>query len=447
MLSSSCQSSNLKRKRLSSEHKSDEDQDIENLPKNEEKKYKDDSRVEASCSFEREGERRQPFSELKIVKDSNIESLVSDQERLSLSDVETNSPLGSCDVARLSDLSPSASPCPLTPGTSSVQALSNYQYEDLRLDRLNPLPPMSWADLPTLWQLMCDKDEESLKLRDSELFAQHPSLQFRMRSVLLDWIMEVCEVYKLHRETYHLTLDYIDRYLSSQTDIPKQQLQLIGITCLQLAAKNEEIYPPKMVDFAYVTDGACSEAEILAKELVVCEALGWLLNPVTPLYWLKVFLQIAYQNQARHDLGFYFPQFSPTLYTRVATLLDFCTLDVGSLRFSYSVLAAAAIYLACSTELAVQVSGLAEEDIMPCVDWMSVFWKTLKDENTEYSKKYSRLPPGITKAALVDDSFNLQKHDPVNLPLLDSALEEAAKSCLLTPPSSSKKSSVQTDRT
>lgn len=43
--------------------------------------------LEASCSFEREGEKRLPFSELKMVpssQDSNIEALVSDQERFVL---------------------------------------------------------------------------------------------------------------------------------------------------------------------------------------------------------------------------------------------------------------------------------------------------------------------------------------------------------------------------
>ena len=39
---------------------------------------------------------------------------------------------------------------------------------------------------------------------------------------------QVCEVYRLHRETYHLALDFIDRYLATQSDVPKQQLQLIG---------------------------------------------------------------------------------------------------------------------------------------------------------------------------------------------------------------------------
>lgn len=49
----------------------------------------------------------------------------------------------------------------------------------------------------------------------------------------------MCEVYKLHRETYYLALDFIDRYLSIKHDIAKQRLQLVGTTALFIAAKIE----------------------------------------------------------------------------------------------------------------------------------------------------------------------------------------------------------------
>lgn len=60
------------------------------------------------------------------------------------------------------------------------------------------------------------------------MFNQHPLLQPRMRSVLLDWLIEVCEVYRLHRETYYLAMDFLDRYLALTENLPKTQLQLIG---------------------------------------------------------------------------------------------------------------------------------------------------------------------------------------------------------------------------
>lgn len=51
--------------------------------------------------------------------------------------------------------------------------------------------------------------------------------------------VKVCEVYRLHRETYYLAVDFVDRYLSVKHDIAKQRLQLVGTTALFIAAKLE----------------------------------------------------------------------------------------------------------------------------------------------------------------------------------------------------------------
>lgn len=75
---------------------------------------------------------------------------------------------------------------------------------------------------------MCLKDKELTSKRNPKLFEHSPGIKPRMRSILLDWITEVCEVYKMHRETYYLAVDYLDRYLSLQTGVAKSQLQLIG---------------------------------------------------------------------------------------------------------------------------------------------------------------------------------------------------------------------------
>ncbi len=51
--------------------------------------------------------------------------------------------------------------------------------------------------------------------------------------------VKVCEVYHLHRETYHLAIAYVDQYLCNTNNLPKSKLQLLGITALFIAAKIE----------------------------------------------------------------------------------------------------------------------------------------------------------------------------------------------------------------
>lgn len=243
--------------------------------------------------------------------------------------------------------------------------------------RICPLPLLSWADAKDVWRFMCDKDKKTSVDRNPKMLHKHQGLQPRMRAILLDWLNEVCEVYKLHRETYYLALDYLDRYLSTNVSISKTFLQLIGITCLFIAAKVEEIYPPKLSEFAYVTDGACSEEDILKQELVILSALQWQTSPITIIGWLGIYMQLQVSNRTPKtyeetpqksvlketstaqqtsqtdksstaatsgiDDGFVYPQFSGLEYAQTAQLIDLCTLDVGIANFPYSVIAAAAI--------------------------------------------------------------------------------------------------------
>lgn len=135
--------------------------------------------------------------------------------------------------------------------------------------RQTPLPLLSWADSKEIWQNMVYKEEVSMVYRNAKLFERKYSFLPRMRAILLDWIMEVCEVYRLRRVTYYLAVDYVDRYLTIRPDVPKTQLQLVGVSCLFMASKLEEVYPPKLSEFSYVCDGACTNSEILACELLI----------------------------------------------------------------------------------------------------------------------------------------------------------------------------------
>ena len=60
-----------------------------------------------------------------------------------------------------------------------------------------------------------------------------------MRSLLVDWMSEVCAQYRLQRVTYHLAVALTDRLLAASPRMAKVDLQLAGATALFMAAKIE----------------------------------------------------------------------------------------------------------------------------------------------------------------------------------------------------------------
>jgi cyclin A len=56
-----------------------------------------------------------------------------------------------------------------------------------------------------------------------------------MRGILVDWLVEVSEEYKLLSDSLYLTISYIDRFLSSNV-INRQKLQLLGVSSMLIAS-------------------------------------------------------------------------------------------------------------------------------------------------------------------------------------------------------------------
>lgn len=66
-----------------------------------------------------------------------------------------------------------------------------------------------------------------------------------MRAILVDWMVEVAQEYKLHTETLFQAVGLTDRFLSLRK-VPRNQLQLVGVSCMLIASKYEEIYTPQV---------------------------------------------------------------------------------------------------------------------------------------------------------------------------------------------------------
>ena len=229
--------------------------------------------------------------------------------------------------------------------------------------------PLSWVKHENVWEVMLQK-EAMYNTRCQSAMDRHPSLTPQMRSTLLSWLDHVAKTYKLHRESFYLATDFFDRYMAVSKDVQKSKLQLLGITCLFIATKIV------VKDFAYLTDGACTEEEIVNLELVIMKTLHWELTSATPCIWLNVYLELLNYDERKKDC-LVMSHCSQHAFVQIIQLLDLCILEIDSLQFHYSVLAAAALCHMSSREIALQASGYMWSDIMFCTQWMTPFAMTL----------------------------------------------------------------------
>lgn len=83
-----------------------------------------------------------------------------------------------------------------------------------------------------------------------------------------------------------MALAYLSDY-SSLRDISKDDYQLVGITCLWIASKYEEIYPPRTKNYIEVTADTYTLGQLKRMEGDIVEALEFNLNRTTSLQLLE----------------------------------------------------------------------------------------------------------------------------------------------------------------
>ncbi|KAL3736730.1 hypothetical protein ACJRO7_025637 [Eucalyptus globulus] len=158
-----------------------------------------------------------------------------------------------------------------------------------------------------------------------------------MRAILIDWLVEVAEEYRLVPDTLYLTVNYIDRYLSGNV-MNRQRLQLLGVACMMIAAKYEEICAPQVEEFCYITDNTYFKEEVLQMESSVLNYLKFEMTAPT----VKCFLRLGISGSAI----FYFQVPSLQLECMANYIAELSLLEYDMLCYAPSLVAASAIFLA-----------------------------------------------------------------------------------------------------
>jgi G2/mitotic-specific cyclin 3/4 len=111
-------------------------------------------------------------------------------------------------------------------------------------------------------------------------------IQWSMRSVLIDWVVQVHDRFQLLPETLFLCVNLIDRFLSVKV-VSINKLQLVGATALFIAAKYEEVNCPTLNEMVFMVDSSYTGDEILKAERFMLSLLKFDLGWPGPMSFLR----------------------------------------------------------------------------------------------------------------------------------------------------------------
>lgn len=120
----------------------------------------------------------------------------------------------------------------------------------------------------------------------SDYMDSQRDLTWKMRGVLVDWLVDVHKKFRLLPETLFLGLNIVDRFLSKRI-INVSKLQLVGLTAMFVASKYEEVLCPSVSNWVYIAEGGYSEDEILRAEQYMLKILGFNLSYANPMNFLR----------------------------------------------------------------------------------------------------------------------------------------------------------------
>jgi hypothetical protein len=175
--------------------------------------------------------------------------------------------------------------------------------------------------------------------------------------------MKTCEEFAFKRDTYHNACYYFDMFLiiNNQTLKDKSELELIGLTCIVISAKLEEIQLPRLKEYSELLSNKYNTKSIIEMEKKICSKLSWRLIIITKNIWLSWYIcqwdlfidtidnikEELLKLLNEEDILYYKKPNDNSYYNfrKISQLIDIMTLDYYSYNFEPRRLIAACFFV------------------------------------------------------------------------------------------------------
>jgi len=110
---------------------------------------------------------------------------------------------------------------------------------------------------------------------------------------MVDWMIEVLTNFKCDDQTFFLAISIIDRFFKLKYETREiSDLHIIGVTCMFIASKYEDIYPLKMkMVYEKIAHKKLPMEKIKSLEMDVLKVINYRIPAPTSYEFLKVYLR------------------------------------------------------------------------------------------------------------------------------------------------------------
>ncbi|KAH0793272.1 cyclin-A1 [Histomonas meleagridis] len=181
---------------------------------------------------------------------------------------------------------------------------NKFKTEKVKLERIgSPESPQDATEYELEVYLFM-KHNELKELPSPELFQIQSNITPRMRSTVIDWLVDVHRKMKMHTDTLYLTVYLIDRYLS-KFDLDKSKFQRLGCAALLIASKNYEIYPPSIDDLVELADKSFTRTALIRMEASLFACNDFHVDPILSSMFLKRYLRLISPESKTSMLAYF----------------------------------------------------------------------------------------------------------------------------------------------
>ena len=202
------------------------------------------------------------------------------------------------------------------------------KYKSLKKINLDYLYNLEYFD-EIYTNLLLDQINSKIKI-DKNYMNKQMIINDKMRAILVDWLIEIHLKFNFKRKTLFQTIFIIDSFLS-KINVQKEQFQLLGVACLLISCKENEIFYPKLQDFVNISNNAYTKVELLNMEKYVLKILNFEIFYPTSEEFYNIISKTFNFNKTQHHLGEYF--------------LDSSLIDYNILKYNFSTIAVACAYI------------------------------------------------------------------------------------------------------